>query len=195
MEDLRPVRHVEDGARQIRPELSQRVGCEHRGGGDAAQHQHGNRRDQPPDPAEPEAAQRDPAADVALVEQQRCDQVSADHQEHLDAEEPAADQDDIGVVEHHGQHGERPEAVERGEVRELSRHGRTCSAAPSRRGRCARGGIGDAGHGRFDTSSVVCGTAGPTFPHRHPRGSDVPRARLRAAGNLPARVGDVEQAP
>ena len=47
------------------------------------------RRQQPPGPADPERAERDASAALALVEQQRRDQEAGDDEEHLDAVEPA----------------------------------------------------------------------------------------------------------
>ena len=50
---------------------------------------------------------------VALVEQQRRDEEAGHDEEHLDAEEPAVHPREPGVVEDHGDHRQRAQAVER----------------------------------------------------------------------------------
>ena len=44
---------------------------------------------------------------LVLADQQQRDQVARDHEEHLDAEEPARQPRRVGVVHHHREHGER----------------------------------------------------------------------------------------
>ena len=64
----------------------------------------------------PEAAQRDRRRAAELLGQQQRDQVAADDEEHLDAEEPAGEPRHVGVVQQHGDDGDRPQAVEAGQV-------------------------------------------------------------------------------
>ena len=116
MEDQVPVLDVEDpryllsaevgdGARQ-EEEREQRDDGEH-------DEQCGKQTPRPPqvEPPEPDVVE---LAEVA--EEEARDQVSADHEEDVDAEEPARHPLDPAVVEQHGHHGERPHAVERGDV-------------------------------------------------------------------------------
>ena len=77
---------------------------------------------QAPGATQVEQSQRDPAGLPALGEEQRRDEVAADDEEHLDAEEPAGRPADLVpadevVVEHDdGEHRDRAQAVEPGQV-------------------------------------------------------------------------------
>ena len=51
-----------------------------------------------------------------VAEEQAGDEVTADHEEHVDAEEAAGHPLHVAVIEQHGNDRERPEAIERGDV-------------------------------------------------------------------------------
>ena len=78
------------------------------------------RRQQAPRPSHPERDEVDRAGLLALGHQQQRDQVAADDEEHLDAEEPAAEPPVVGVVDDHRDDRERAHAVEPGQVRHLA---------------------------------------------------------------------------
>ena len=58
------------------------------------------------------------AGALVLADQQQRDQVAADHEEDLDADEPARQPVAVGVVHHHGHDGEGAHPVEAGDVTE-----------------------------------------------------------------------------
>ena len=77
------------------------------------------RREQPPRAVEVEAAESEPATvPPPCVEQHRRDQVTAEHEEHVDAEEPAAEPSELGVVQEHGGDREGAHTVQRRDVAE-----------------------------------------------------------------------------
>ena len=111
-------------------------------------------------PAEVELADVDAAAVAVLGEQQRRDQVAADREEHVDAEEPARHPGDVGVVQQHGADAERAQAVEARDVPHAARRAarrRAARVGPSGFG--GRGALLDAtGRGRLHPHSIL--------PHR-----------------------------
>ena len=115
--DLVPVRHVERSGEHVAAELAERVAFEHRRPDRDEQHHHEHRGEEPPGAAQPEVAERDPIVALAFRDQEQRDEVAGDHEEHLHAEEAAGEPRVVGVVDHHGHHGERPETVEAGQVR------------------------------------------------------------------------------
>ena len=64
------------------------------------------------------------AGRLALLEQQPGDQEAAEHEEDVDAQEAALGPGHVGVEQHHGRHGERPEPVELGSIAEGGDAGR-----------------------------------------------------------------------
>ena len=122
VDDLQPVRVVEEGTRQVRTEAGEGVGPPERSP-DPDDHQHGEeRRQQPPRPTEPELAEVDATLALVLFDEQRRDEEAGHDEEHLDTEEPALEPPVAGpvervqVVQHHGDHRHRPQAVEAGDV-------------------------------------------------------------------------------
>ena len=67
---------------------------------------------------EPELEQVDAAGGRALGDQQRRDQEAAEHEEHVDAEEPARRDRHAAVVEQHRADRDRADTVEGGDVRQ-----------------------------------------------------------------------------
>ena len=88
--------------------------------------------------------QIDAAARADLDEQQAGDQVTADHEEHLDAEEPAGQQRPVGpvVIQQHRDHRDRAQTVETRKVRQARAPVRAACARPAEGGssRCAARG-------------------------------------------------------
>ena len=117
-EDEEPVLDVEQRGDDLAPQLVEHVGEEE----DRVQRdheEHGEERGQEPARAPvPEPLQADAVGLLEVGQQQARDQVAADHEEHVDAEEPAGDPLLVGVVEQHRDDGERAQAVERGDVAE-----------------------------------------------------------------------------
>ena len=131
-DDQVPVRDVG----QRRPDLAGELG-----GVLAVEQQH-DRRDRRPAACRRRRAAAGPGAvqklrseivavAAVLLGQQQRDQVAADDEEHLDAEEAAGQPRHVGVVQQHGDDGERPQAVEAGQV--AGARPRRASGAPVRR--------------------------------------------------------------
>ncbi len=118
--DLVPVADVEDAAGEVAPGASHRrspeQGHEHCHPGE--HHEQG--RQQPAEPASPELAEVDPTSTFVLADQEQGDEVAADDEEHLDAEEPAGEPCVVGVIDHHRHHGERPHPVEPRQIRQAA---------------------------------------------------------------------------
>ena len=102
------------------------------------QHQQQGRQ-QPPGPPGPELPQPDGQPLGPLPDQQRGDQEPGEHEEHVDAEEPAADQGRPAVEEHHAEHGDGPQAVEAGDEAEADRPAAARSAGTAGDSRVGRG--------------------------------------------------------
>ena len=98
------------------------------------------RRQQAARAADPERAQVDALLPIELRHQQRRDQEPADHEEHINAEEPGRQPEHPGVVEHHGGHRERADAVERRQVGHAPGGARVGHAATSGKRRIASRG-------------------------------------------------------
>ena len=81
-------------------------------------HHHEERREQAAGAADPEPHQVDRAGGAPLGEQQRGDQVAADHQEDVDAQEAAGQPARPDVVGDDRRHGDRPQPVHPGHVRQ-----------------------------------------------------------------------------
>ena len=123
-----PVGHVEDRCERVVAQADELAPLD-RGADEQADRQQQEQRGQQPARAPgPEAQQRDAPALVELGDQQRGDQVAADHEEDVHAEEAAGQPRDVGVVEEHSRHRDRAQAVD-------PRH----AAQPRRRRSPARG--------------------------------------------------------
>ena len=116
-EDLIPVADVEDAAEEVAAGTALRCAIEQG-------HVHGHRthhrqdgRQQPAESTQPELCEIDPTGTFVFTDQQQRDQVAADDEEDLDAEEPSAQPGVIGVVEHHGNDGESAHAIQPWQVR------------------------------------------------------------------------------
>ena len=129
-EDLVPVAAVQQPADEVAAGAPERVALEQRHvhGQAGEQQEHG--RQQAAGTTQPELAEGDAPGALVLGDQQQRDQVAADHEEDLDAEEPAAQPLVVGVVDHHADHGQGAQAVEPGQVR----HAADLTALRSRRG-------------------------------------------------------------
>ncbi len=114
---LPPVARVGDGGQQAGPQRRQLIWLEHGDRGrDGGQH-HRQAGQQPAGPADPEAAQVKPAAVVPRGGQQVSDQVSADDEEHVHAEEPAGQPEESLVEGQHRQHRDPAQPVQAGNAR------------------------------------------------------------------------------
>ena len=120
-EDEEPVLDVEQRGDHLAAELVEHVGEEE----DRVQRHHEEhgeeRREQSTGPAVPEPLEADAVGLLVVGQQQARDQVAADHEEDVDAEEPAGDPALVGVVEQHRDDRERAQAVERRDVAESRR--------------------------------------------------------------------------
>ncbi len=109
-----PVGHPRESGDRVAAQTVERlVGQEFPGHAHAEHHQH-QRRQQPAGTPDPEAGQADTAGAPQLVEQQRGDQESAENEEYVDADEPAAHAGNAAVPDENQGDGYRTEAVQRG---------------------------------------------------------------------------------
>ena len=127
-EDEPPVRHVADGRQRVvaYPTHVRLAGEEQ--GVEAHAHQHEEKgRQQAPRPAGPEATEADGTGAAPFDEQQGRDQITAQHEEDVDAEETTARPGLSGVERDDRQHRDAADAVESGDVAQtrcLRRHRR-----------------------------------------------------------------------
>ena len=120
-EDEEPVLDVEQRGDDLAPQLVEHVG-EEQDGVDRHHEEHGEERgEEAAGPPVPEPLQPDPAVLLPVGQQQARDQVAADHEEHVDAEEATRDPPLVGVVQQDGDDRDRAEAIERGDVPETRR--------------------------------------------------------------------------
>ena len=116
VEDQVPVLDVEDRGDRLAPKLRDRVGEEEQGvEGDHPHHQEEGRQE-PPRTAEVEPPEPDVVVLAPVAEEQAGDQVAADHEEDVNAEEAAGHPLHVAVIEEHGNDRERPQPIERGYV-------------------------------------------------------------------------------
>ncbi len=110
--DLVPVAAVEQPAEEVAAGAAHRVALEQRHvDGDAREHDDQGRQ-QAAGATQPELLEVDEPLALVLTDQQQGDEVAADHEEHLDAEEPAAEPLVVGVVHHHRHDSDGPQTVE-----------------------------------------------------------------------------------
>ena len=96
---------------------------EDRGEDEGCEHDDDQGGQQPPRAPQPEAAQVDPVSCLPLDEQQRGDEVAAEDEEEVDAEEAARQPVDPRVVEEDCPHRERAQAVQSRAVGDVRRVG------------------------------------------------------------------------
>jgi hypothetical protein len=120
LEDEAPVRDVEDRGESVTAQVDLALAGGERDR-EARPDHHEQSRKEPPCPSRPERPESDPTRGIELGEQQRGDQVAADHEEQVDAEEPARKQRDPGVVDEDGSDRERPKPVDTPEVGQARR--------------------------------------------------------------------------
>ena len=105
------AKNVAQTASSIAELASTALSQQDRAGDRRDQHQRGGRQDAPRPPGvEPE--QGDPAGPLRLAHQQRGDQEARDDEEDVDADEPARERPDPGVVQRHQQHGQGAESLD-----------------------------------------------------------------------------------
>ena len=124
VDDELPVRDVQQARESVAANRRQlaRLRPHHGVERDGREHEE-QRREQAPGPPRPERGQTDPARGLPLGEQQRGDEVAADHEEDVDAEEAALRPGDLAVVQDHGGHREGAQPVEARAVAEASGFG------------------------------------------------------------------------
>ena len=158
LEDLPPVRRVAERGDDVAAERADLVGQEDdREQRDGREHEE-QRGQQPAGPAQVELADVHAATVAVLGEQQRGDQVAADREEHVDAEEAARHPGDVGVVEQDRAHAERAQAVEPRHV-----------AHPARRRRGLGDRVGTDGSGSARVTAPVAVCIAPILPHHGAR--------------------------
>ena len=118
IQDQVPVHRVGERREQVAAEPGQLLADEQHADRSDHDQQGEHRREQAPGPAEPEVPDPDLTRAAVFAQQQHRDEVAADHEEHLDPEEPAAQPARIAVVHEDGDHGERAQAVQPREVRD-----------------------------------------------------------------------------
>src|SRR5256885_16651636 len=106
------VRVLEDRAYRVAAGVGEVLAGEYRGEGEGREHHDHERGEQAPRAPQPEAAQVDPVSRLPLDEQQRWDQVPAEDEEEVDAEEAARQPVDAGVVEEDGRDRHRAQSVQ-----------------------------------------------------------------------------------
>ncbi len=111
-----PVRHVPEGGQRVAAQSGHLARQKDDRVGEGDDEQQVERRQEPAGAAQPERLQVDAAPSSPLREQQRGDEVAADHEEDLDPEETAGDPGQISVVKEHGDDRERAQPVEAGPV-------------------------------------------------------------------------------
>ena len=115
--DEHPVRHPQEGGDGIVAQAHDRFGREELTPDGHGQHHQHQCRQQPAGPSNPEVRQVDTTAAAQLVQQQRGDQESTQHEKHVDAEEPARHTGDAAVVGQHQRDRQRAHAIERTNTR------------------------------------------------------------------------------
>ncbi len=115
-DDQEPVRDVGPGRQRIGAETGHVVGQDDDRERDHGHDQRADRREEPPGPAPPEVSDVESACPGVLAQQEARDQVAADHEEQVDAEESARQQVRIQVVGEHGDDRERTQSIEPGQV-------------------------------------------------------------------------------
>ncbi len=115
-EDEVPICHVPQRREYVAAQTSDLARQEHDGVRERDHEHQVERGKQPPRSPQPEGLYIDVPQPTPLREQQRRDEVAADDEEDLDAQEPSRDPGQPAVVEEHGDDGERSQPVETGHV-------------------------------------------------------------------------------
>lgn len=116
--DLEPVESVHERRHDVAAQVAEHLALEKRAIHRDEREQSPQCRQQATCSAQPELVKVDGAVALRLGDEQRRDEKAADHEKHLDAEEPAAEPLLVGVVHDHRHHGERAHTVERRQVAE-----------------------------------------------------------------------------
>jgi hypothetical protein len=111
--DEGPVRHPEEGGDGVVAQRRGGLRREELAGRHHRQHHDDQRRQQPSGAPNPEVPQPDSAGSCPLVEQQRGDQKSAQHEEDVDAQKSAGHAWHTAVFGQHQGDGHRAKAVQR----------------------------------------------------------------------------------
>jgi len=132
-----PVGQVDERGQRVTAGPREVIARDRRGGEQADEDDEQHSRQQPARAPHPERFEADAPLATALCQQQRGDQITAEHEEHVDAEEAPGHPGDAGVIEHDTRDRERAQTVEAGSIGQL----RTNSWRPARDG---DGGLGRA---------------------------------------------------
>ena len=114
--DQVPVHVVEERAGDVAAGVGEVLAREDRGQDQRREHDDDEGGEEASGTTHPEAEQIDPVPGLPLDEQQRRDQVAAEDEKEVDAEEAARQPVDARVVEEDGHHRERAQAVQPGPV-------------------------------------------------------------------------------
>ena len=176
--DERPVGHVAEGGEDVATEPTHLVGHHHRGEGDHGEEQEDQCREETAGTPHPEPFHVEPAEAADVRHQQRGDEEAADHEEDVDPQEPGGEPADLEVVEDHGDHRHRPDAVEPGHHRQGA-------------SRLARGaGLVHAPHSRSNRENVHCFRGlGACSVRGRRAGVDQIRSKARFGGERPSGQG------
>ncbi len=119
-EDEVPVGEVEERGEGVAAGLVDLVRVGDRRDDHRHRDQHADRGEEAAGAADPEAGELDLAGAAELAQEQRGDQVAADDEEDVDAEEAARQPAEARVVAEDGEHGERPHRVDPRHVGEVA---------------------------------------------------------------------------
>ena len=119
-----PVGRVRQRRQDLRPQLGRVVTEEEHHDDAGAGQQEVERGQEPAGPAGVEAAHTDGARTVVLLQEEHGDQVAADDEEDVDAEEATGQPGHVRVVQQDGHDRERPQAVEARQVARTDRPAR-----------------------------------------------------------------------
>ena len=118
-EDLPPVVVEQQRRHDVGTHLVEQHVVEHGAERGRAHHRERNGRKQPAHAAHPEALERDAARRLVLGHEQPVDQIARYDEEHRDAHEPTRRPAHLHVVQDDGEHRERAQPVERGNIGRL----------------------------------------------------------------------------
>ena len=116
-----PVGRVRDGRERVSAQPCELLGHDQHGERERHRKEEEERRQQPARPTDPEPDRIDPPRRPMLRQQEGRDQVAADDEEDLDAEEPAGESAETGVVDDDGEDGDGTEPIETAKVSEGTR--------------------------------------------------------------------------
>ena len=117
-DDQVPVGDVGQRREDLRLQVAELAAVEQGDEGDGDREQQPQGGEQASTATDPEVPEVDPSLAGLLADEQRRDQVAADHEEDLDAEEATLHPTEAGVVGDDREDGDRPDAVDAGQVAE-----------------------------------------------------------------------------